>query len=326
MIGETPVGETPVGGAQIDEVAAAPGGDVKRQIVDFMTGFTAETTPGSAAKIADYREHLRPGTTVYITFLPGSAFDDTIAVAKRLTAEGFLPVPHFAARSIPDKAFLEDKLRKLRDEVGLKQVLVIAGALDEPVGAFSDSMQLIETGLFDKYGITKFGVAGHPEGSLDVSDLAIQQALEWKNAFAERTGAAVYLVTQFCFEAAPVIAWDRRIQAEGNKLPIHIGVPGLATIRTLLAHARACGIGPSMRFLTRQARNVTKLMTVSAPDRMIGALAAYRAGDPACGIAGVHVYPLGGLRRSAKWSYAVADGQFTMKKDGTGFTVDVDLG
>jgi methylenetetrahydrofolate reductase (NADPH) len=39
----------------------------------------------------------------------------------------------------------------------------------------------------------------------------------------------------------------------------------------------------------------------------------------------VHVYPLGGLRRSAKWSYAVADGRFTMKKDGKGFTVDVDL-
>ncbi len=320
MIGEAPIGEAP-----ISEAAAAPGGDLKQQIVDFMTGFTAETTPGSAAKIADYREHLRPGTVVYITFLPGSGFDDTIAVAKRLKTEGFLPVPHFAARSIPDKAFLEDNLRKLRDEVGLKQVLVIAGALDEPVGEFSDSMQLLETGLFDKYGITKFGVAGHPERNPDISELAIQQALEWKNAFAERTGAEVYLVTQFCFEATPVIAWDRRIQAEGNRLPVHIGVPGLATIRTLLAHARACGIGPSVRFLTRQARNVTKLMTVSAPDRLIGALAAYRAGDPACGITGVHVYPLGGLRRSAKWSYAVADGRFTMKKDGKGFTVDVDL-
>ena len=290
----------------IGEVAT-PGSGLKQQIVDFMTGFTAETTPGSAAKIADYREHLRPGTTVYITFLPGSNFDDTIAVAGRLKAEGFLPVPHFAARSIPDKAFLEDNLRKLRDEVGLTQVLVIAGALDKPVGAFSDSMQLLETGLFDKYGITRFGVAGHPEGNPDISELAIRQALEWKNAFAERTGAQVYLVTQFCFEAAPVIAWDRRIQAEGNRLPVHIGVP-------------------SVRFLTRQARNVTKLMTVSAPDRLIGALAAYRAGDPACGIAGVHVYPLGGLRRSAKWSYAVADGRFTMNKDGTGFSVDVDLG
>ena len=66
-------------------------------------------------------------------------------------------------------------------------------------------------------------------------------------------------------EADPVIAWDKRIQAEGNRLPVYIGLPGLATLKALIGHARACGIGPSMRFLTRQARNVTKLLAVSAP-------------------------------------------------------------
>lgn len=298
----------------------------KQQIIDFMTGFTVETTPGSAAKIPDYREHLRPGTVVYITFLPGSDFDDTIAVAKRLKSEGFLPVPHIAARSIPSETFLDDKLVRLTGEVGLEQVLVIGGAVDKPVGAFSDTMQLLETGLFDKHGIRKFGVAGHPEGSPDISDRAIAEALKWKNDFAERSGAELYVVTQFCFEAGPMIAWDRRIQAAGNRLPIHIGVPGLATIKTLLAHAKACGIGPSMKFLTRQARNLTKLMSVSAPDRLVTDLAAYKADAPDCGIAGVHMYPLGGLRRSAKWSYAVTDGTFTMNRDGRGFTVDIDLG
>jgi len=301
-------------------------GGVTQQIIDFMTGFTAETTPGSAAKTPDYRAHLRPGTVVYITFLPGSDFDDTIAVAKRLKGEGFLPVPHFAARSIPDAAYLEDKLARLTGELGLEQVLVIGGAAGTPAGDFSDSMQLLETGLFDKHGIRKFGIAGHPEGSLDISDQAIAGALRWKNDFAERSGAELYLVTQFCFEAGPVIAWDRRVQAEGNRLPISVGMPGLATLRTLLAHAKACGIGPSMKFLTRQARNLTKLMTVSAPDRLVTELAAYKAKDPGCGIAGVHMYPLGGLRRSAKWSYAVTDGAFTMNRDGTGFSVDLDLG
>jgi methylenetetrahydrofolate reductase (NADPH) len=312
--------------AMTTAAAIAAGDSLKQQIVDFMTGFTAETTPGSATKIADYREYLRPGTTVYITCLPGSDFDDTIAVAKRLKAEGFLPVPHIAARSIPDKAFLEDKLGILKAEVDLEQVLVIGGAIDEPVGDFVDTMELLETGLFDKYGIKKLGVAGHPEGSPDISDVAIAEALAWKNDFAACSGAELYLVTQFCFEAAPVIAWDRRIRAEGNRLPIHVGVPGLATIKTLLGHARACGIGPSMRFLTRQARNVTKLMSVSAPDRLITELAAYRAADPACGIVGAHVYPLGGLRRSARWSYAVADGRFTMAADAKGFGVEGDLG
>jgi methylenetetrahydrofolate reductase (NADPH) len=300
--------------------------DPKRQIVDLMAGFSAETTPGTAAKTPDYRALLRPGATVYVTFLPGSDFADTIAVAKRLAAEGFAPVPHLAARSIPDKATLEDWLRQLRDAVDLRQALVIGGAVTKPVGDFADSMQVLETGLFDKYGITTIGVAGHPEGSPDIGDAAIEQALAWKNAFAERTGASLYVMTQFCFEAAPVIAWDKRLRAAGNRLPIHIGIPGLATLKTLLGHAKACGIGPSMRFLTRQARNVSKLMTVSAPDRLVAELAAYRAGDPDCGIAGVHVYPLGGLRRSALWSYAVADGHFTLKADGKGFAVDVDLG
>ena len=308
------------------QAAATLDRGAKGAIADFMTGFTAETTPGAAAKIADYREHLRPGTVVYITFLPGSDFADTIAVAKRLKAEGFVPVPHFAARSIPDKAFLEDNLKRLQGEVDLEQVLVIGGAVERPVGEFSDSMQLLETGLFDTYGIRKFGVAGHPEGSPDMSDAAIAEALAWKNAFAERSGAELYVVTQFCFEAEPVMAWDKRIRAEDNRLPIHIGIPGLATIKTLLAHAKACGIGPSMRFLTRQARNVAKLMTVSTPDKLVTDLAAYRASDPDCGIAGVHVYPLGGLRRSARWSYAVSDGNFTLNKNGRGFSVSVDLG
>ncbi len=298
----------------------------KRQIIDFVTDFTIETTPGSALKIPDYREHLRPGAKVAVTFLPGSDFADTITTAARLKAEGFDPLPHFAARSIPSEALLETWLKQLQDQVGITEVVALGGAVDKPLGPFDSSMALLETGLFDKYAIRKIGVAGHPEGSPDISDQAIKEALAWKNAFAERSGAEIYIATQFCFEAAPIIAWDRAIQSQGNKLPIHIGVPGLATIKTLLNHARACGVGPSMRFLTRQARNITKLMTVSAPDKLVLELARYRAEDPGCGIARVHVYPLGGLRRSAAWTYAVADGDFSLKPGDKGFTIDRDIG
>ena len=103
--------------------------------------------------------------------------------------------------------------------------------------------------------------------------------------------------------------------------PIHIGIPGLATIKTLLAHAKACGVGPSMRFVSRQAMNVAKLLTVAAPDRLVYDLAAYKARDPTCGIAGVHMYPLGGLKKSADWSYAVAEGLFDWNRSGNGFDV-----
>ncbi len=295
--------------------------ETRHQIVDLMQDFTIETTPGSAAKIADYRDHLRPGTRVAVTFLPGSDFADTLATAARLKAEGFEPMPHFAARSIPSRQALEDYLKALKDAVDLKHVVALGGAVDSPLGPFDSSMAMLETGLFDAYGVETIGVAGHPEGSPDIAPAALQQALDWKNAFAARSDASLYIATQFCFEAAPIIAWDKAIQAAGNRLPIHIGVPGLATIKTLINHAKACGVGPSMRFLTKQARNVAKLMTVNAPDKLLLDLARYKAMDPGCGIARVHMYPLGGLRRSAAWSYAVADGELELKPKDKGFNV-----
>lgn len=300
---------------------AAPARDQKQQIVDFLADFSMETTPGSALKIPDYREHLRPGVRVSVTFLPGSDFADTVRTAKRLKDEGFRPAPHFAARSIPSRGALEDYLRALQDEVGVEEVVALGGAVNSPLGPFDNSMQLLETGLFDRYGIGTIGLAGHPEGSPDIGTTALAEALAWKNAFAERSDADFYLCTQFCFEAAPIIAWDKAIQADGNRLPIHIGVPGLATLKTLINHAKACGIGPSMRVLTRQAKNITKLLNVRAPDRLIADLAAYKANDPACGIRQAHFYPLGGLRRSAAWAYAVLDGDFTPAKDGRSFAL-----
>ncbi len=295
-----------------------------QKIQHFLSGFTAETTPGAAAKIADFREHLRPGTVVYITFLPGSDFNDTVAVATRLRNEGFIPVPHFAARSISNSKTLNENLARVTAEADVDWVLCIAGAVDKPIGIYSDSMQLLDSGLFDKHGIKRIALAGHPEGSPDMSDQAIAAAIKWKNAFRNKTDAEMYLVTQFVFAAEPIIAWDKMLQQAGNKLPIHVGLPGLATLKTLLLHAKACGIGASMKFLTKQARNVTKLLVVNTPDKLVTDLAAYQANDADSGISGVHMYPLGGLRRSAKWSYAVTDGLFTMDDKG-GFKVDIEL-
>jgi methylenetetrahydrofolate reductase (NADPH) len=37
----------------------------------------------------------------------------------------------------------------------------------------------------------------------------------------------------------------------------------------------------------------------------------------------VHMYPLGGLKKTSEWSYAVADGRFTLDSDGKGFSVEM---
>lgn len=292
-------------------------------ITKFLTNCSLEVTPNGAKKVEDFRTLLRPGTTVYVTFLPGSDIADTVATVKRLALEGMKPVPHFAARSIPTLKFFEENLKIMQGEAKVDEALLIGGGVDNPVGDFSSSIEILRTGLFQKYGIMKLGVAGHPEGSPDIPPADVTKALLEKNAYAKEHGIDMYITTQFCFEAAPIIEWDRRIRAEGNTLPIHIGIPGLATIKTLLAHATACGVGPSMRIITKQAANIAKLLTTRMPDKITRDLARYQAEDPNCGITQCHLYPLGGLAKSSKWLYAVMDGQFIMNEEGFDLTIEI---
>ena len=84
-------------------------------------------------------------------------------------------------------------------------------------------------------------------------------------------------------------------------LPIHVGVPGPATIKTLVKYAAMCGVGQSARFIRKQALNITKLLTVNTPDEFMGGLAQLHFGEPELGIAGPHLYPFGGFDKLFDW-------------------------
>lgn len=292
----------------------------QQQVVSLLSGFSVEVTPASAAKVQAFSAHLAAGTTVNVTFLPGSDIKDTIEVCARLRREGFNPVPHVAARSLESAAHLERYLDGLATRAEVDEVLVIGGGVDHPVGPYDSTMQVLRTGLLERHGIGKIGVAGHPEGSPDIHETIVAAALAEKNAWARDTDAEVYIETQFCFEADTIVAWERRIRAEGNALPIHIGLPGLATLKTLLKFAQMSGIGPSIRVLTRQARNITKLLLVQEPDLVVAGLAEAVAKDPDSLLAKVHFYPFGGLAKTATWVNAAAEGRIQPKSKG-GFEI-----
>lgn len=269
----------------------------------FLQGFSIEVMPRTAEKIADFRPLLPAGTRVYIAHIDGTPIADMVATAARLRAEGFEPMPHFPARIIADRATLADWIARYRAEAGVRQALLLAGGVAQPLGDFHSSMQLIETGLFA--GFERLHVAGHPEGNRDIdpdgSDRNVMEALRWKQAFAERTDAQVALATQFCFEAGPVIAWVERLAAEGISIPVHIGVAGPAKLQTMLKFAIACGVGPSLRVLQKRAKDVTKLLLPFEPDGFLSDLARHKAQNPAFGIEAVHFFPLGGIGATTDW-------------------------
>ncbi|WP_316013933.1 methylenetetrahydrofolate reductase [Roseobacter sp. HKCCA0434] len=271
----------------------------------FLDGFSIEVMPRTAEKIADFRAILPQSTRVYIAHIDGTPIEEMVATAARLTAEGFDVMPHFPARIIAGAGELEDWIQRYGD-VGVHQGLMLAGGVSSPKGDFTSSMEMLETGLFDKYGFDRLHVAGHPEGNRDIdvdgSDVNVSVALRWKQDFSERTDAKMAIATQFCFEAAPVIAWADRLAEEGIDLPIHIGVAGPAKLQTLIKFSMACGVGPSLRVLQRRAADLTKLVLPFTPDEVLADLARHKAAHPEFGIEAVHFFPLGGIAKTAEYT------------------------
>ena len=290
------------------------------QIQAAAANWSIEVTPTGATKIESFRDCLNEGTAVNVTVLPGTDPADTIAVCERLHNDGMKPVPHLAARSLRNADQLDELLTAYTSRCGVEEVLCIGGGVDDPVGDFTATMEVLKTGLIQKHGIRHIGVAGHPEGSPDISDDEIAEALGAKNELARAEGLDLYIETQFCFEADIVLDWERRVRAAGNALPIRIGIPGPATIKTLFRFAQISGIGPSMRFVAKQAKNVAKLMTVQSPHLLIAGLAEGMAADEDCLIRHFHFYPFGGFARTATYAGAIADGKIEMLPKG-GFNV-----
>lgn len=283
--------------------STAPAGD--GSLATFLNGFSIEVMPRTAAKIEDFRAILPEGTRVYVAHIEGTPIEEMVDTAKRLNDEGFPVMPHFPARIINDAATLEDWINRYKD-VGVSQALLLAGGVDKPHGKYEDSMQLLDTGLFDKHGFSHLHVAGHPEGSKDIDpnggDQAVMDALRWKNDFQNRTDAKMALATQFVFESAPVIEWADRLQAEGIDIPIHIGIAGPAKLQTMIKFAMACGVGPSLRVLTRRAKDVTKLVKPFEPTQILSELARHKAANPDFNIESVHFFPLGGINKTAEFT------------------------
>lgn len=275
------------------------------QLEAFLKGYSIEVMPRTAEKVEDFRDLLPKGTRVYIAHIEGTPIDDMVATAKRLANEGYPVMPHFPARIIKDQATLAEWIARYQGEAGVDQALLLAGGVTNPHGNFHSSMQLMETGEFDKAGFKRLHVAGHPEGNKDIdpdgSMRNVEEALQWKQKFSERTDAEMAIATQFAFEAGPVIKWAETLAAAGVSLPIHIGIAGPTKLQTLIKFAVTCGVGPSIRVLQRRALDVSKLLLPFEPSDILTQLAAHKAANPEFNITNVHVFPLGGIKTSGNW-------------------------
>ena len=220
---------------------------------------------------------LPPVKDVYITMLPGGDYKETANQTAALVKKGFNPVPHFPARSITDDAELKDYITRCKD-VGAKQALVIGGSR-EPVGKFDSSIQILETGFFD--GI-KIGIAGHPEGSQDISDKELEKAMIDKKPYAD------YIVTQWLLESQPIVDFISK-----QSVPVHVGITGPMKISSLIKFANIVGAKNSINFLKSNFSKALDLLKPKDPNDLIGKVKSHTDN--------FHIYTFGGLKETNKW-------------------------
>ncbi len=235
--------------------------------MNFSLEITMKTDLSTLPKVKD----------VYITMLPGNNYKDVANKAKELVQFGFNPVPHFPARSIKNLSELKDYVGMCKD-FGVKQALVIGGSA-KPIGDFHCSLQLLETDLFKGM---KIGIAGHPEGSPDISDSELEKAMKEKKPFAD------YIVTQWLLNPQPITEFISK-----QKLPVHVGITGPLKLTSLIKFANIVGAKNSINFLKSNASKALDLIKPSDPNELVQKLKGSTKN--------FHIYTFGGLKETNKW-------------------------
>lgn len=272
---------------------------------EFLKNLSVEITPRQIEKLPLLRERLPQGTPIFIALIDPADVAGQLTAATALRKAGLEPIPHVPARFIRDETDLSSRIAALAGEAGVTQMLVLGGGAPTPIGKFDAAIQLMRTDVFQNNGVKRLGIAGHPEGNPDITkvhgEAVLLKALGEKQAWLKANNMAGFIATQFLFEAPPVAYWASMLRDNGIDLPIHVGIPGPATIKTLVKYAAMCGVGNSARFIRKQALNITKLLTVNTPDEFIEQLAVLHLDRPELGIAAPHLYPFGGFDKMFEW-------------------------
>mgnify|MGYP001242107257 FL=1 len=271
-----------------------------KAVQNLLANCSIETTPNVYAKYGNFSDLVNKEIDIYVTYLPDEEMNKVINTAKKLTLEGYTVIPHLPARTIANHDDLEKYIQSLSEDCGCSKILVIGGGGNQK-GSITSSIEILETDLLSKYNFKEVGLAGHPEGNPDVNQVDLDNAIIQKNQFSKKADFKMYLATQFFFEAKSLKEWELHLKSLNNNLEIHAGIPGPATLKTLISYARSCGISNSIRFLSKQALNITKLATTRSPDKLIYDLASYQIKSPETNLRKIHFYAFGGIKKTSDW-------------------------
>ena len=243
----------------------------------------------------DKAAYLPAGATVSVTASPAKGIEATVALCAQLQAGGFRAVPHLSARMIRDRQHLCDLIAWL-EGAGVRRAFIVGGDEKEP-GAYLDGLALLRDMAEIGHPLDEIGIPCYPQGHPFIPDGALLSSLRAKERFA------AYMTTQLCFDPAAIESWIRERRAEGVRLPVHIGIPGVAEPHRLLAIAARIGVADTHRFLSKNARFVARMLRSGGfykPDGLVDGLAPTVA-DRTADVVDLHLYTFNAVDATERW-------------------------
>lgn len=243
--------------------------------------------------VAKQIEFLPEAATVTVTSSPTRGLEPTLELAAELSRRGFTVIPHLAARSVTDRAHLS-RIVQFLDSAGLGRVFIVAGDSKE-TGEFPDGLSLIR-GMEDLGSLPEIGIPAYPDGHPFISHEVLRRVL------ADKQEDASYMTTQMCFDPSTIADWISQTRSQNITLPLHIGIPGVASLQKLISVSAQIGVGQSARYLSRHTGLFRRLGPQSSfsPDQLIADLIGVIT-DPAADVEALHLYSFNQIESLEAW-------------------------
>ena len=244
-------------------------------------------------------------TTVTITCSPKFGLDRTLRHVARARQSGRRVVPHLAARMVRDEQHLQYFLSALNLQ-GVDDLYVVGGDGQQPVGKYSEALEILEAIEHLDHSLARIGVACYPEGHPEIPDATLIAALQHKQRYAD------YMVSQLCFDSAALTTWLAATRDAGVTLPIRVGIAAPLQTRKLVELSLRIGVGSSVKFLTKQHGFVGKLLLGRsyAPEGLVTEIVEDdRFSD--LGIEGLHLFSFNQVQATLDWQNRISQGDGT---------------
>jgi methylenetetrahydrofolate reductase (NADPH) len=292
---------------------------LKARIVAFARAASIEITPSEQKDLSALRELLAKGTPVFISHVPKATSAQVVKAALAVQDAGFRATPHILARRISYPENLRATLSELVAH-GVEQMLLVAGDSEHAAGEFDSTLDVLKCGILEKSGIKSIGVAGYPEGQRGIGPTLLSNALKAKQAFADRTGLPMFIVTQFGFNGNALKDWETELARLDVRLPVRAGMAGPAPLSKLIKFAMLCGIGASLRTVMRNLSAISGIADIATtPEQHLIRLMQLPSTTR---VVAPHFFSFGGAVETARWINRVASGDFIIDSAEAGFRVN----